>query len=217
MGKKARSRKGGRPRKEGARQPNGQPSRATNDTGTPELKARKVSLLRTDRHEISPLGILAGHGLITDAMYGAADRYRTLFYSGHPDTDRPKAPLPFLAKLPSATSDLDLPRRAPSDELHMRGRFNDLRASLTNEQQEIVHTLAIYGEWPPIIEKCAHEIIAHRLRWDDEIGLVHGKPPSTTLKKAVAAIREALDALTATKPSSSIANEKVVATLRIVP
>ena len=210
MGKKAKSKKGGRPKKEVAREPSGKVKRGIPDPGTPELKARKILLLRSDQHEISPLGVLAGHGLITDEMYGAANRYRTMFYAGHPDTDRPSAPLPFSAKLPSAVSDLDLPRREPSDELHMRGRFNDMRDKLTNDQQEIVHTLAIYSDWPPIIEKCAHEIISHRLRWDDEIGLVHGKPPSPTLKKAVAAIREALEAMLEPKRRLHVVSNKTV-------
>ncbi len=210
MGTKRKSRKGGRPKKEGPREPNGKPQRNIHDTGTPELKARKVSLLRSDRLEISPLGILAGHGLITDAMYGAADRYRTMFYAGHPDSDRPTAPLPFLAKLTNDPSSLDIPRREPSDELYVRGRFIEMREKLTNEQQEIVHTLAIYGEWPPIIERLAHEIISHRMRWDDESGLIQGAPPSATLKKAVAAIRNALEAMLEPKSRLHLVSNKVV-------
>jgi hypothetical protein len=157
-----------------------------------------VSLLRTDRIEITPIGILAGHRQITEEMYRAADLYRTLFFSGHPDKDRPVAPLPYLAKLPSAPSDLDVPY-VKSDGLYLRKRFNDLRGRLTNDLQEIVHTLAIYAEWPPTIEKHAHEIVGHRLRWDDQLGLTHGAPPSVSLKKAVAAIRDALEALASPK------------------
>ena len=209
MGSKRKARKGGRPKKEGQRERNGKPQRNVPDPGTPELKARKVSLLRTDSLEITPLGILAGHRLITEAMYRSADQYRTLFFSGHPDSDRPVAPLPFLAKLPSAPSDLDIPY-AKSDELYLRKRFNQLREKLTNDQQEIVHTLAIYAEWPPVIEKHAHEIVSHRLRWDDELGLVQGQPPSISLKKAVATIREALDALAEPKHRLPVPNEKVV-------
>ena len=68
--------------------------------------------MRSDRFEISPLGVLAGHGLITEEMYLYADRYRTIFFAAHPDPDRPTAPLPFLAKnVPSAPSDLDITQK----------------------------------------------------------------------------------------------------------
>ena len=208
MGSKRKARKGGFPKKEGARDNRGRLQHAP-DPGTPEIKARKISLTRNDRMEITPLGILAGHRLITEEMYRSADRYRTLFFSGHPDTDRPVAPLPYLAKLPSAASDLDVPVKK-SDELYLRGQFNKLREKLTDDQQEIVHTLTIYAEWPAMIEKQAHEIIGHRLRWDDELGLVHGQPPSISLKKAVAAIRDALDALAEPKRRLPIVSEKIV-------
>ena len=82
MGKKRRARNGGRPKKEGVREPNGRPQRNVPDPGTDELKQKKLSLLRTDRLEITPLGILAGHHLITEAMSRSADQYRTLFFSG---------------------------------------------------------------------------------------------------------------------------------------
>ena len=211
MGSKRKARKGGRPKKEGLREPNGKPQRNIPDTGTPEVKARKISLTRNDRMEITPLGILAGHRLITEEMYRAADRYRTLFFSGHPDTDRPVAPLPYLAKLQSAASDLDVPIKK-SDELYLRGQFNKLCDKLTDSQHEIVHTLTVYGEWPSIIEKQAHEIIGHRLRWDDELGLVQGLAPSISLKKAVAAIREALDALNEPKSRLPLVSEKGIET-----
>ena len=75
------------------------------------------------------LGILAGHGLITEEMYRVADRYRTIYYIAYPDNERPKAPLPFLAKLPSAPSDLDVPY-VKSDERYMRAQFEKLREKL---------------------------------------------------------------------------------------
>ncbi len=209
MGKKRKPRNGGRPKKEGAREPNGRLQRNVTDRGTEESKHRKLSIMRTTSFELTPLGILAGHGLITEDMYRAADQYRTLFFSGHPDSDRPVAPLPFLAKLPSAVSDLDAPH-GKVDELYLRKRFNDLRDKLTADQQEIVHTMAIYGEWPSIIERHAHEIVAHRLRWDDQAGLTHGAPPSITLKKAMAAIRDALEALAEPKRRSPVVSDKVV-------
>lgn len=211
MGSRRKARKGGRPKQEGAREKNGRLQRSIPDPGTDELKHRKISLLRTDRMEITPLGILAGHHLITEEMYRSADRYRTLFFSGHPDPDRPVAPLPYLAKLPSAASDLDAPN-TKSPELYLRKRFNDLRDKLTNDQQEIVHTLAVYGEWPANIEKQAHEIIGHRLRWDDELGLTHGQPPSLSLRKAIAAIRDALAALDDPKRRLPVLSDKPVET-----
>ena len=217
MGKKRRARAGGRPRKEGPRENSGRPQRNIPDPGTDELKQRKLALMRTDRLEITPLGILAGHHLITEEMYRSADQYRTLFFSGHPDKDRPVAPLPWIAKLPSAASDLDEPKKERADELYLRGRFNHLRDKLTNDQQEIVHTLAIYAEWPTIIAKHAHEIVSHRLRWDDEVGLTHGQPPSVSLKKAVAAIRDALEALAEPKRRlPSVSNKVVEAHLKLV-
>ena len=73
MGSKRKARKGGFAKKEGTREKNGRLQRNTPDPGTPELKAKKVSLLRNDRLEISPLGILAGHSLITEEMYRSAD------------------------------------------------------------------------------------------------------------------------------------------------
>ena len=121
MGKKRKVRKGGFPKKEGPREPSGRLQR-TPDHGTPELNHRKLSLLRGKSLEITPLGILAGHGLITEAMYRSADQYRSLFFAGHPDNDRPVAPLPWIAKLPSATSDLDEPVKQ-TDELYLRAPF----------------------------------------------------------------------------------------------
>ncbi|MGI4808529.1 MAG: hypothetical protein ACRYF2_10530 [Janthinobacterium lividum] len=127
-----RVRKGGRPRQDGGREPNGRLLRYPSgdlkpqlDEGTPELTARKAIIARDASMEITPLGILAGRRLITIEQYRAAARFRALYlgmFRSKPVVSSdmlptgignrflmaaPQSPLPLMAKLPSGPGPWD--------------------------------------------------------------------------------------------------------------
>lgn len=51
----------------------------TSDSGTTELAARKMKLTKSKEYPTTPLGILAGRGLVSDVEYAAAIDFRELF------------------------------------------------------------------------------------------------------------------------------------------
>ncbi len=146
----SKSRKGGRAKQAGAREPNGRLQRNVADDGTPELRLRKIVATGDERLPLTPLGILYGRRLITVEQYEAAARFRALHLAVF--VDAPKAPLPLMAKLPSNPGPWDADdaaeRQARGAETweSKRDRYNEIRDRLSAEQLATVQVLVIHEE-----------------------------------------------------------------------
>jgi hypothetical protein len=140
----------------GPREPGGRLDRNRADYGTQELRARKIITTGSECQELTPLGILAGRGLITEGMSRSASTFRALRFLAV--SNGPQDTTGVLSRLSGSSSPSVTNEQDEARALRATKRYNSIRSSMTLAQWQTVRSLVMAEQWSRCDKQLAQAI-----------------------------------------------------------
>ena len=182
--------------------------------GTPELIEKKRDATGSDQGEMTPLGILAGRGLVSEDQLDAARRFKFCHDVVWNEIGGPRLGSGTLSWVASDMNDEDAERLARRQQAEPREArldrnfrlYNGYRNTMSAAYWELLHWAAVYSEssgWHSY-GWLEHQIRAGDLRWiDGRIVAAGDRLVLPATKETLLAIRNVLQAVAGTIASGA--------------